>query len=85
MGVTTMTEIELTVDKNTAENVVEELENKAQRIENVLQSFRANELTDCGGHYDRLQEEQQALVEKIENIEEQIDEEEPEGLGDLFG
>jgi hypothetical protein len=79
-----MTEIELTVDKNTAENVVEELENKAQRIENVLQSFRANELTDTE-EYNNLLSTQNQLAAKIDKIQEQIDEQEPEGLGNLFG
>ena len=79
-----MTEIELEVSKSTAEEVVEQLEQKGQRIENVAQSFRSNNLTDCEA-YEKLLSEQRDIDSRIENIEEQIDEQETDGLGELFG
>lgn len=75
--------MELEVPKDVAEEVVESLEEKSQKYENVLQSFRSNGLTDTK-EYREVQQSQDELVEKIENIEQQIDEEET-GLGDLFG
>jgi Ni,Fe-hydrogenase III component G len=76
--------MEIEVSKETAEDVVEQLDNQAQRMENTLQSFRSNNLTDTDA-YHALQAEQQEIVKRSENIEEQIEEEEPEGLGELFG
>ena len=76
--------IELTVSEDVADNVVEQMDEKAQRMENVLQSFRSNELTDMAS-YENVLEEQQALVGEIEDLEEQIEEERPDGIEELFG
>lgn len=76
--------MEIEVSKETAEDVVEQLDNQAQRMENTLQSFRSNNLTDTDA-YHALQAEQQEIVKRSENIEEQIEDNEPEGLGELFG
>jgi len=86
------------ISRETAHTALDTLKDQQQRYQNVLQSFRSNELTDCGGHYDRLKEDKEALDEQIADIEnqlygesnneetdtvEQTDNE--EGLGNLFG
>lgn len=75
--------MEIEVSKETAEDVVEQLNNQVQRMENTLQSFRSNNLTDTEA-YHALQAEQQEIVERSENIEEQIEENEVDGLAELF-
>lgn len=79
-----MSDIQITVSDDVAEDVVEQLENKAQRMENVLQSFRSNDLTELP-EYENVKVTKMKLVEDIEYIEEQIEEQKPEGLGQLFG
>jgi len=76
--------MEIEVSKETAEDVVEQLDNQVHRMENTLQSFRSNNLTDTNA-YEVLVEEQQEIANRAENIEEQIEDNEPEGLGELFG
>jgi len=84
------------ISRETAHTALDTLKDQQKRYQNVLQSFRSNELTDCGGHYDRLKEDKEALDEQIADIEnqlysddenetvEQVDNDE-EGLGNLFG
>jgi len=87
------------ISRETAHTALDTLKDQQKRYQNVLQSFRSNELTDCGGHYDRLKEDKEALDEQIADIENQlygesnneetdtVEKAEPdeEGLGNLFG
>lgn len=76
--------IEIETTEEVANRIVEQMLEESQAMENVLQSFRSNGLThlDC---YEELQEEQLELVERADELEEEIEEAtEPDGLGDLF-
>lgn len=76
--------VELEVPKHVAERVIDQMNYEAQRMENVLQSYRSNEMTGMVS-YDNLLDEQEALVAEIEDLEEQLEEDSPDGLGELFG
>jgi len=60
------------ISRETAHTALDTLKDQQKRYQNVLQSFRSNELTDCGGHYDRLKEDKEALDEQIADIENQL-------------
>lgn len=82
---------DITVSESVIEELIEMYENRVNRIDNVLNSFRSNELTDLGNHYRDLTHEKEYLVEQIEEFQELIEDnedKEPESspdLGELFG
>ena len=75
--------VELEVSEEVVERLVDEMKNEAQRMENVLQSFRSNSLTDMHS-YENVLEERETLLVEIEELEEQIGEESDDGLAELF-
>jgi len=84
MGELTMTDkIELEVTEEQADKLVEQMEEELERIENTLNSFRSNSLTDTSAYVD-LQNKKESVERDIEKVQEQIDEQ-TTGLGDLFG
>lgn len=76
--------IEIEVSKERAEKIVDQMEKEVTRMNNTLNSFRSNDLTDTEA-YRKLEAEKQDLEVDIGNIEEQIYEETPDGLAELFG
>ena len=79
-----MTDVDITVPVEVAEDVLEQQNDKAQRMENVLDSFLSNELSDTEA-YEKLMSEQQEVVENAKEIESRIEEVSPDGLAELFG
>ena len=81
-----MDTITLEVPEEKAGEFVEMMEEEVDKYENVLNSFRSNNLTDTEA-YQRLQNEKGDLERGIDVLEEQIDEqtEDNEGLAELFG
>jgi hypothetical protein len=82
-----MDTITLEVPEEKAEELVEMMEEEVDKYENVLNSFRSNNLTDSKA-YVKLENEKEEVERGIEVIEEQIDEqteEDNEGLAELFG
>jgi hypothetical protein len=82
-----MNTITLEVPEEKAEELVEMMEEEVDKYENVLNSFRSNNLTDSKA-YVKLEKEKEEVEGGIEVIEEQIDEqteEDNEGLAELFG
>jgi len=77
--------IEIQVTEEHADMLVEQMENEVNRMENTLNSFRSNDLTNTEA-YQKLESEKENLESGIKSIQQQIDEQtEPEGLGELFG
>lgn len=76
--------IEIEVTEEHAERLAEQMENEVDRMENTLNSFRSNDLTHTEA-YKELEEEKRELELDIDNVQEQIDEQSSEGLGELFG
>lgn len=75
--------IEIETTEEVANRIVDQMLEEAQAMENVLQSFRSNELThlDC---YEDLREEQRETAEQVDELQEQIEEATKPGLEDLF-
>ena len=83
MGEPTMIEIEVTEEH--ADMLVKRMENEVNRMENTLNSFRSNDITNTEA-YQKLESEKEDLESGIECIQHQIDEQtEPDGLEGLFG
>jgi predicted nucleic acid-binding Zn-ribbon protein len=83
--------IELTVPDDVAEEMVERQTERIERMTNVLNSFRSNNLTDAKA-YQKLEQERETVINDREYLEEQIAEAEEEseehneeGLEELFG
>lgn len=64
--------IEVEIEEKFAEELLEQMENKADRMNNVLKSFQSNSLTTCGNHYDRLLDDRQELLAEIEDLRKQL-------------
>lgn len=75
--------IQIEVTEEQAESFVDQLENELERIENTLNSFRSNNLTDTVA-YRELQTEKEVTENKINDIQNQIDEQTLDGLESLF-
>jgi len=76
--------IELEVTEEHANKLVGQMKNEVERIENTLNSFRSNDLTDTEA-YAELKVEKESVERDIEKVQEQIDEQTEDGLGNLFG
>jgi predicted nucleic acid-binding Zn-ribbon protein len=76
--------IELEVTEEQAEKLVEQMQEELERMVNTLNSFRSNNLTDTEA-YKQLEVEKEQLERDIDGVQEQIDEQEEDGLGELFG
>jgi len=77
--------IEIEVTEEHADMLVEQMENEVNRMENTLNSFRSNDLTNTEA-YQKLESEKEDLESGIESIQQQIDAQtESDGLGELFG
>ena len=79
--------VELNVSEATAARVVDQMTEELQGMENTLNSFRANGLTHTEA-YDRLVTERAELERDRDDLESQLckdEEEEEDGLGQLFG
>jgi len=85
MGELTMTDkIKLEVTEEQADKLVEQMEEELERIENTLNSFRSNSLTDTSAYVD-LQNKKDEVEENIADVSKQIDNQIDDGLGNLFG
>ena len=77
--------IEIQVTEEHANMLVKQMENEVNRMENTLNSFRSNDLTNTEA-YQKLKSEKEDLESGIESIQQQIDgQTEPDGLAELFG
>jgi len=77
--------IEIQVTEEHANMLVGQMENEVNRMENTLNSFRSNDLTNTEA-YQKLESEKEDLESGIESIQQQIDAQtESDGLGELFG
>lgn len=79
-----MDTVTIEVPRDEADRFVESMEDEVNRIDNVLNSFRSNSLTDTEAYRD-LQTRKEDIEVGIEEVEEQIESQEPEGLAELFG
>lgn len=82
-----MATVQITLTEEEVEEIIEERQEKADNMNNVLNSFCSNGLTDTKA-YSTLKEEHHEQLQSIEELEEQLEEQtedEEEGLGELFG
>jgi hypothetical protein len=79
-----MNEVEISATERSVEKIIGMMEKENKAMENVLESFRSNNLTDCEA-YQKLAEEKDDLEIGIQELEEQLDEQTDDGLAELFG
>jgi DNA repair ATPase RecN len=84
-----MATVQITLTEGEVEGIIEERKEKADNMNNVLDSFCSNRLTDTEA-YSKLKQEYHEQVQRIEVLEEQLeeqteDEESVDSIAELFG
>lgn len=83
-----MATVQITLSEEEVEEIIEERQEKADNMNNILNSFCSNGLTDTEA-YSTLKREHKEQLESVEELEEQLEEqteeEDTDSLGDLFG
>lgn len=75
--------IELEVSKSMADKFIEKLEEDLEGYDTVLETLEENGM-GSSTHYERIHCDREELVNRLEKVQEQIDEQ-TEGLAELFG
>lgn len=84
-----MSLITIDVTEERVREIIDNMETEIEAMENTLNSFRANDLTDTDA-YRELQAERDDLQAGIDDLQDQLDDQTEvettdEGLGELFG
>jgi len=84
-----MATVQITLTEKEVEEIIEERKEKTDNMNNVLNSFCSNGLTDTEA-YSKLKQEHHEQLQSIEELEEQLeeqteDEESVDSIAELFG